>query len=51
MASRIQKLREQCERQVADREGVNYAQARATYGKKVADAIFHELQREGHDRA
>ena len=51
MASRNQRLREECERQVADQEGVNYAQARATYGPEVADAIFHELQAESCDRA
>ena len=51
MTSRNQILREQCERQVADRDGVNYAQARATYGPEVADTIFRELGREGCDRA
>lgn len=44
-------LRRQCERQVANKEGVNYAQARACYGREVADAIFHELLGEDCDRA
>ena len=51
MSSRNKKLREQCERQVANQDGVNYAQARAAYGREVADAIFQLLHREGHDRA
>ena len=32
VSNRNQKLREQCERRIADQDGVNYAQARATYG-------------------
>lgn len=51
MAKRNKQLREQCEQQVVDRDGVNYAQARATYGREVADAIFHRLDQEGCDRA
>lgn len=51
MSNRNQKLREQCERQVANQDGVNYAQARAAYGPNVADAIFQALQREDCDRA
>ena len=43
MTSRNQRLRQQCQRQVEEDEGVNYAQARAAYGAPVADAIFHEL--------
>ena len=39
------------ERQVASQDGVNYAWARACYGREVADAIFHELQAEDCDRA
>lgn len=51
MSNRNKKLREQCQRQVANLDGVNYAQARATYGHEVADAILQALHREGHDRA
>ena len=49
--NRNERLRQQCERQVKNQEGVNYAQARASYGREVADAIFHELQAEDCDRA
>ena len=42
---------EQWERHVVDGEGVNYAQARATYGHGVADAIFRELHAEDCHRA
>ena len=51
MASRNQRLREQCERQVMNQNGVNYAQARATYGREVADTIFQALHSDGCDRA
>ena len=49
--NRNDRLRQQCERQIANQDGVNYAQARACYGREVADAIFHELQGEDCDRA
>ena len=49
--NRNDRLRQQCERQVAKQDGVNYAQARACYGREVADQIFHELQAEDCDRA
>ena len=43
--NRNERLRQQCERQVANKDGVNYAQARASYGREVADAIFHDSRR------
>ena len=43
--ARDEQLRQQCQQQVEAGEGVNYAQARATYGKAFADAIFQQLQR------
>lgn len=49
--NRNERLRQQCERQVASKDGVNYAQARACYGREVADEIFHELQVKDCDRA
>ena len=49
--NRNERLRQQCKRQIANQDGANYAQARASYGREVADAIFHELQREDCDRA
>ena len=39
--------RQQCQQQVDAGEGVNYNQARATYGNVFADAIFHELGKRG----
>ena len=47
MSDRDKKLRDQCERRVASNEGVNYANARASYGRRVADEIFQELAK--HD--
>ena len=49
--NRNERLRQQCERRIANKDGVNYAQARACYGREVADAIFHELGEEDCDRA
>ena len=49
--NRNDRLRQQCERRIANKDGVNYAQARACYGREVADEIFHELQAEDCDRA
>lgn len=43
--ARDEQLRQQCQQRVDADEGVNYAQARATYGKAFADAIFQQLQR------
>lgn len=43
--SRDEQLRQQCQQQVEAGEGVNYAQARATYGPAFADAIFQPLHR------
>ena len=51
MSNRSKKLREQCQRQVANLDGVNYARARAAYEHEVTDAIIQALHHEGHDRA
>ena len=49
--SRDEQLRQQCRQRVEREEGVNYAQARATYGNRYADAIFQELQNHGANLA
>ena len=51
MPDRNKKLRAECERQIANQNGVNYAQARACYGRNVADSIFHVLSKEGESLA